>query len=101
MTSNDLEMHNIEFRKNSLSNDMHILCILPYFRILTPNDLFWPHKMTSDDLEMHKNELRRKFPIEWYVYLVYLAMFQIFDLKMPFLTPKMTSTDLGRPHMTS
>ena len=68
MTSRCKKMNSGE---NFQSNDMHIIGIWPYFRFLTPYDLFRPRKMTSDDPEMHKNELRRKFPIQRYAYQAY------------------------------
>ena len=73
--------------ENFQSNGMYIMCIWPYFRFSTPNDLFWPRKMTSDDLEMHTIGFRKKFPIEWYAYHVHLAIFPIFDPKMTLFDP--------------
>ena len=54
--------------ENFQSNGMHIMCIWPYFRFLTPKWPFLTPKMTSDDLEMHAIEFRRKFPIDPYAY---------------------------------
>ena len=57
--------------ENFQSIDMHIMCIWPYFWLLTPKWPFLTPKMTSDDLEMHTIEFRRKFPIDWYAYCAY------------------------------